>query len=249
MPEIDRWALHQLEEFRSRVVAAYEGHQYHLVYHALNGFATVTLSSFYLDILKDRLYTSPRTSTARRSAQTVLWRIASDVARLMAPILSFTAEEIWQELEAISGRPRWGAATVHAAVFPEPMGLPADRDLLDRWGRLASVREDVLKALEQARTEKRIGGSLEAKVAIEGPAETLELLRSFGDDLRFLFITSGVELRAASETLTVEVLPADGVKCQRCWNFTTDVSSDPEWPGACARCAAAVREILAEATR
>jgi isoleucyl-tRNA synthetase len=179
----------------------------------------------------------------------VLWRIASDVVRLMAPILSFTAEEIWQELEAIQGRARWGSSNVHAAVFPEPMALPADPGLLARWERLAAVREEVLKALEQARAEERIGASLAAKVAIAAPAETLDLLRSFGPDLRFLFITSGVELRAPAETLAVEVLPADGAKCQRCWNFTTDVSSDPEWPGACARCAAAVREILAEAPR
>jgi isoleucyl-tRNA synthetase len=246
MEELDRWALHQLEALRTTVVSAYEKHQYHLVYHALNAFVTVTLSSFYLDVLKDRLYTTPRASVARRSAQTVLWRMASSVSRLAAPILCFTAEEIWQELEALQGRSRWGTASVHAQLFPEPSGLPAEPELLARWERLIGVREVVTKALEEARAGKRIGGSLEAQVAISGPVETLDFLRSFGDGLRFLFITSGVTFGPAAEAVTVTVLPAEGHKCQRCWNYTTDVGSDPEWPGACLRCASAVRLILAE---
>ena len=249
MPEIDRWALLQLEALRRRIVAAYEAHQYHLVYHALNGFVTVTLSSFYLDVLKDRLYTSPRASVARRSAQTVLLQIASDLARLMAPILAFTAEEVWQELEALSGRPRWAGSTVHAQVFPEPLPLPAEPALLARFETLAPIRELVMKALEQARADKRIGGSLEAKVGIAGPPEVLSFLASFGEELRFLFLTSGVELGETSELLKVSVHPADGTKCQRCWSYTTDVGSDPDWPGACARCARAVRQIVAEAPR
>ena len=249
MPEIDRWALHQLEALRERIVTAYEAHQYHLVYHALNGFVTVTLSSFYLDVLKDRLYTSPRGSAARRSAQTVLWLLASDVARLMAPILCFTAEEIWQELEALAGRPRWASATVHAQVFPEPLELPDEPAMLARWEKLAPIRELVMKALEQARADKRIGGSLEAAISISGPAEVVSFLRSFGDDLRFLFITSGVVFGEPSDLLKLSVLPAEGAKCQRCWSYTTDVGSDPEFPGACARCARAVRQILAEAPR
>ncbi len=249
MQEIDRWALHQLESLRARVVAGYEGHQYHLVYHALNSFVTVTLSSFYLDVLKDRLYTSPRLSLARRSAQTVLFRMASEISRLAAPILCFTAEEIWQELEALQGRPRWGVASVHAEVFPEPSPLPAEPALLARWDRLASIREVVMKALEEARVEKKIGGSLEAQVAISGPEETLQFLRSFGDDLRFLFITSDVTFGATAPEVRVTVLPANGTKCQRCWNYTDDVGRDPEWPGACARCSRAVRLILAETSR
>jgi len=246
MPEIDRWALHQMEALRATVVGAYESHQYHLVYHALNSFVTVTLSSFYLDVLKDRLYTSPRASIARRSAQTVLWRMASSVARLAAPILCFTADEIWQELEALQGRPRWGTSSVHAQLFPEPSALPADPELLARWERLAGIREIVMKALEQARDEKRIRSSLEAQVAISGPDEALAFLRSFGEDLRFLFITSGVTFGSPASAVSVNVLPAPGTKCQRCWNFTEDVGADPEWPGACARCVRAVRLIVAE---
>jgi isoleucyl-tRNA synthetase len=247
MEEIDRWAMHKLEALRQLVVDAYTSHQYHLVYHALNSFVTVTLSSFYLDILKDRLYTAPRASRERRSAQTVLWEMASSIARLSAPILCFTAEEIWQELEALAGKPRWGNATVHAQVFPEPSRLPADPALLARWDKLGSIRETVMKALEDARTAKVIGGSLEASVAISGPAETLDFLRSFGSDLRFLFITSGVTFGGPAEALAVAVEKAGGTKCQRCWSYTHDVGSDAEWPGACARCARAVRLILAEA--
>jgi isoleucyl-tRNA synthetase len=249
MPPIDVWALHQLEALRALVVGAYEKHQYHLVYHGLNSFVTVSLSSFYLDVLKDRLYTSPRTSIARRSAQTVLWRIASEVARLAAPILCFTAEEVWQELEALCGRPRWGSSSVHAQVFPEPSALPADPELLARWERLAGIREIVMKALETARAEKRIGGSLEAQVTISGPEETLAFLGSFGEDLRFLFITSGVVLAAAADTVSVAVSAASGSKCQRCWNYTEDVGADALWPEACARCAKNVRQILAETSR
>ena len=249
LQELDRWALHQLESLRATVVAAYDKHQYHVVYHALNGFVTVTLSSFYLDVLKDRLYTAPRTSLARRSAQTVLWTMATAVAKLAAPILCFTAEEVWQELEVLQGRPRWGTASVHTELFPEPSTVPADPALLARWDRLAQLREVVMKALEAARAEKRIGGSLEAQVAIWGPEETLQFLRSFGDELRFLFITSAVTFGGTADEVAVTVLKAVGEKCQRCWNYTTDVSSDPEWPGACARCAAAVRQILAETSR
>ena len=256
LPEIDRWAVHQLEAVRKRIVEAYEGHQYHLVYHALNHFCTVTLSSFYLDVLKDRLYTSPRGSKARRSAQTVLWKLASDLSRLMAPVLCFTAEEVWQELEVLSGRPRFGTSTVHAEVFPEPLALPADPSLLARWDRLLAIREDVMKALEAARAGKKIGSSLEARVDLWIPEDdTRAFLRSFGEELRFIFITSQVDLEPEEREpldlltswteggLTVGVRPAAGTKCQRCWNYTTDVGNDPAVPGACGRCAAAVKAI------
>ena len=132
---------------------------------------------------------------------------------------------------------------------PEWTGEPdvaSQKRLLARFERLIGVREVVTKALEEARAGKRIGGSLEASVSISGPAETLDFLRSFGDGLRFLFITSGVKFGDAADAISVTVLPAEGQKCHRCWNYTNDVGADPEWPGACARCASAVRLILAE---
>ncbi|MBZ5638526.1 MAG: isoleucine--tRNA ligase [Acidobacteriia bacterium] len=254
MEEIDRWALHQLEALRRRILAAYEARQYHAVYHGLHNFCAVTLSSFYLDVLKDRLYTAPRRSRARRSAQTVLHRLATDLVRLMAPLLCFTADEVWQELEALGGRERWRGSTVHAEMFPEPLSLPDDPGLLDRWERLLKVRLEVQRALEAARAAKRIGGSLEAKVRLEAPESTVQFLRSFGAGLRFLFITSGVEFGPVPDSafrsdaeggLGIDVARADGDKCARCWNYTTDVGTDGEWPGVCGRCAAAVREIVA----
>ncbi len=255
MEEIDRWALQELESLRLRLVAAYEAHQYHIVYHALHGFCAVTLSAFYLDVLKDRLYTAPARGRPRRSAQTVLYRLAGDLSRLMAPVLCFTADEVWQELEALHGRPRWDAVSVHAEVFPSAGGIAEDRKLLERWERLMDLREEVAKALEIARNEKLIGSSLEAAVTLEAPAEIREFLRSFGETLRFILITSGVVLGPAAgakvfrseriQGLAVEVRRAQGTKCPRCWHITRDVGSDHELPEVCARCAAALREMTA----
>jgi isoleucyl-tRNA synthetase len=261
MPEIDRWALHQLEALRKRIVSAYGGHQYHVVYHSLHQFCAVTLSSFYLDILKDRLYTAPRRSLRRRSGQTVLNRLAMDLTRLMAPILCFTADEVWQELLALRGEEKWKTSTVHAQLFPEPLEVEEAPELIERWDRLTSIREEVAKALEAARASKRIGSSLEAKVVIEAPDEVETFLRSFGDDLHFLFITSEVEFGPARSSspedstilvsdrvpgLGVAVLRARGTKCQRCWNYTDDVGEDGTWPGICGRCAAALKEADAD---
>jgi isoleucyl-tRNA synthetase len=256
MEEIDRWALQQLEQLRRRLLAGYRSHQYHIVYHGLHQFCTVTLSAFYLDVLKDRLYTAPKRSRLRRSAQTVLHRLAVDLCRLMAPVLCFTSEEVWQELEAIEERPRWGDSTVHAQLFPDPPSdFDVDRALLERWDRFLGLREEVAKALEAARNEKRIGGSLEAAVVIEAPEEDRRFLESFGEGLRFLLIASDVAFGPAGSGsfasrerpgLKVRVDRAEGAKCERCWNYTKDVGGDPEWPGACARCAEAVRESLAE---
>jgi isoleucyl-tRNA synthetase len=256
MEEIDRWALQQLEQMRRRWVQAYESHQYHLIYHGFHNFCSVTLSSFYLDILKDRLYTYPARDRARRSAQTVLWRLARDMARLIAPVLCFTAEEVWQELEAQAGRQAWDGASVHTEQFPEPLEVAEDPALLQRWDRLMRLREEVNKSLEQARTDGRIGGSLRARVIVDtSDADTLDFLRSFGDDLRFLFITSEVAFAAAGDGafrstdvpgLAIGIEPASGSKCQRCWNYTQDVGQDADWPDVCARCAEAVRQVLSE---
>jgi isoleucyl-tRNA synthetase len=257
MEEIDRWALQQLEQMRGRWIQAYETHQYHVIYHGFHSFCSVTLSSFYLDILKDRLYTFPARHPARRSAQTALWRLTRDMARLIAPILCFTAEEIWQAIEALAGRQAWDTSSVHAEQFPEPLDAAEDAALLERWERLRRIREEVNKALEQARRGERIGGSLEARVIVDSTDEgTLEFLRSFGEDLRFLFITSEITFGEAGDGafrstelpgLAVGVERARGKKCERCWNYTEDVGQDADWPEVCARCAEAVRHILSEA--
>jgi isoleucyl-tRNA synthetase len=256
MEEIDRWALQQLEHMRKRWVQAYESHQYHLVYHGFHNFCSVTLSSFYLDILKDRLYTFPARHPARRSAQTALWRLVRDMARLIAPVLCFTAEDVWQALEEQAGRRAWDRSSVHTTLFPEPLEAAEDVPLLQRWERLMRIREEVNKALEQARRDDRIGSSLQARVIIDTEdAGTLEFLRSFGGDLRFLLITSAVAFGKVGDDgfrssdlpgLAIGVESAAGRKCARCWNYTEDVGQDDEWPEVCARCAGTVRQILSE---
>jgi isoleucyl-tRNA synthetase len=253
MEEIDRWALQQLERVRRRWIEAYEGHHYHLLYHGLHNFCSVTLSAFYLDILKDRLYTYPGRDRARRSAQTVLWRLARDLARLVAPLMCFTAEEVWQELETIQGRRAWDRNSVHVECFPRALEVAEDGALLARWERLMRLRDEVNKALEQARRDGRIGGSLEARVVLAADEGTRTFLESFGETLRFLLLTSEVEFGTPAAVayrsaevpgLAIEVLQARGDKCQRCWNWTTDVGADREWPEVCSRCARAVRAIL-----
>jgi len=256
MQEIDRWALQQLEQVRRRWIVAYESHQYHVVFHGLHRFCNVTLSSFYLDILKDRLYTLPPKHPARRSAQTALHRLVGDLCRLAAPILCFTAEEIWQELETLAGRPEWDSASVHVECFPERPPFERDDALLERWERLMALREEINQALELARRDKVIGGSLAASVVIEADEADTEFLRSFGDELRFLLITSDVTFGKVADSafrseeiegFAVEVRPAGGTKCARCWNFTTDVGTDDDWPEICARCVGSVHEILSGA--
>ncbi len=147
---------------------------------------------------------------------------------------------------------------MHAELFPDPLEAEEDTALLARWERLMKIREEVYKALEIARADKRIGTGLEARVVLEAPEETREFLRTFGDSLRFLFITSEVELgpvgdgafrSESASDLAVEVRRAEGEKCQRCWNYTTDVGADADWPGICARCSGHVREIVSEAER
>ena len=188
----------------------------------------------------------------------MLHRLARDLIRLIAPVLCFTAEEVWQELETLSGREAWSESSVHAQLFPERLEVPVDQALLQRWERLTAVREETNKALEEARqAEKRIGTSLQARVVIEASDPDLDgLLRSFGDELHFLLLSSEVEFGPAGNDayrstdvpgLAVEIQTAAGQKCGRCWNYTTDVGQNSAWPEVCARCVTAVKEILSEA--
>jgi len=255
MEEIDRWAMQQTDLFTQKLVQAYKDHQYHVIYHGLHTFCGVTLSSFYLDILKDRLYTFPADCKARRSAQTVLYRLANDLCRLMAPVLVFTAEEIWQALEPFHGREPWQERTIHTELFPATSCPRQDDALLKRWQRLIDLRSEISPALENARQEKLIGTSLAAKVVLDGPDEEIEFLKSFGDDLKFYLLTSGVEFGDPGEGVLdsktvpgfrVGVLAADGEKCQRCWNYTTDVDTEPSFPGCCKRCVGHIHTIMAD---
>ncbi|MBS1787050.1 MAG: isoleucine--tRNA ligase [Acidobacteria bacterium] len=240
MFEIDRWALTAMNDVTKKVLEAYEAYDFTEVYRTLYGFATIELSALYFDILKDRLYTYAPKSLARRSAQTALYEIVHQFARLIAPILVFTADEIWENIPGAKAE----AESVHLTVFPAYDETLSNDALLDRYERLFEIRNTVTKSLEDARNAKQIGSALEARITIFADAATRSFLESFGKDLRFFFIVSGVELKEGTE-LKVEVAHADGEKCERCWHYTNDVGSDPRFPGACARCAANLEEMQA----
>jgi isoleucyl-tRNA synthetase len=213
----------------------------------------VTLSSLYLDILKDRLYTSPPASAERRGAQTAMRIVLEGVTRLMAPVLPFTAEEVWQ---CLLGRKDGDAivTTVHAEEFPAPVPLGQESDMVTRFDRLFEVREEVLRALEIVRNLGTIGNGLEAEVVLQAPADLSGLLDRHASLLPALFIVSRAGLGQVSEPtlvserfpgLRIGVLRAPGRKCERCWNVTEDVGAEPRLPGVCARCARAIGVILA----
>ncbi|MDT4895502.1 MAG: isoleucyl-tRNA synthetase [Acidobacteriota bacterium] len=251
MLEIDRWALAKLDEVVSQVREAYEAYEFHTVYHALYNFSTVMLSARYFDIIKDRLYTAAPRSHARRSAQTALYRIADSLARLLAPILVFTSDEIWENLPQMSGDDE-RVASVHLAEFPQARNEP-DAELIERWTELFYVRDMVLQVLEHERASKVIGSSLEARVNISASGATYDLLQRYRDELRYLFIVSQVNVQQAGDSLLandvkveVSVERAEGEKCERCWNYSTHVGESTRYPTACERCVEALAEIERE---
>jgi len=238
MEEIDRWALAELDRVITRVLAAYQAYEFHSVYHALYNFATVTLSARYFDIIKDRLYTFAPRNKSRRSAQTALLRIGDALARMLAPILVFTADEIWENL------PNRTEPSIHLTEFPTA-SEESDEALFADWDRLFAIRDDVLRALEEARVAKDIGSSLEAKVTLEASGSALELLQRHQNDLRYLFIVSQVEHAESKggESVSIAISVADGDKCERCWNYSTLVGDSDAYPSVCERCVAALKEI------
>ena len=241
MHGIDQWVLLRAEDLVTKCRAWYEGFEFHKVYHNAYAFATVDLSAVYFDVLKDRLYTSAARSHARRSAQTALYRLLDALVRLLAPILSFTAEEVWTHV----GRKE----SVHIAYFPEPSelsdGIDAEaRKRAANWDRLMEVRGNVLKSLETARNQKLIGAPLEALVRLSANGDLYPLLAEYAGQLPSLFIVSQVELTPGAGELAVEVARAAGQKCERCWKYTTDVGSDARYPTVCGPCAEAVAENL-----
>ena len=233
MLDIDRWILTRTESLIRRCRASYDDLEFHKVYRAIYDFATTDLSSLYFDVLKDRLYTAGTRSIARRSGQTALYRIHYALVRLMAPLLSFTAEEAW----SFTAKPAGSPESVHLALLPEPeeaaSGLDAAK--LADWDALVAAREPVLKALEEARQAKLIGTSLEARVRVASS----ELLKRYERDLPALFIVSQVVLDS-SDTIVVE--RAAGQKCERCWKYSVRVGEDAEFPTVCENCSVALKE-------
>ncbi|MGD0498638.1 MAG: isoleucine--tRNA ligase [Bryobacteraceae bacterium] len=242
LAEIDQWILLRAEDLTARCLAWYENFEFHRVYQSVYAFATVDLSSIYFDVLKDRLYTCAAKSKARRAAQTALHRLLDALVRLVAPLMSFTAEEVWGHMG--------GTESVHMAYFPEPAELTAGigdaaRRRAARWDRLMEVRDGVLKSLEAARNDKLIGAPLEARVRLSAGGDLHPLLEEYARELPALFIVSQVELeRSENGALGVTVERAAGRKCERCWKYATDIGADAGFATICAPCASAVRETL-----
>ena len=238
MEELDRWAITRLNALMEKCEAAYQNYEFHVVSHAVNDFCVVELSSFYLDIIKDRLYCDETGGVSRRSAQTALWMILDTITKLFAPILAFTCDEIWL---AMPHKDSDDARNVLLNQMNKPFEAYAlDGGAMAAWNGLTEVRNTVNGALEAARAEKKIGKSLEAKVTI--PAGKIDGDRFMDmEDLADLMIVSQVEVSA--DAVDVQVAPAQGAKCERCWKVLPSVGRDGEHPGLCPRCARVVRRL------
>jgi isoleucyl-tRNA synthetase len=250
MEEMDRWMLDRTADLVKKCREWYAAYEFHRVYHAIHDYCVVDLSAFYYDVLKDRLYTKAPNNPWRRSAQTAIYKITDALVRVMAPILVFTAEEIWKYLPKTAGAP----SSIHIGLLPEEnelrSGLAAARGT--DWELLAKVRAEVLKALEAARNEKRINSGLEAKVFLGGNPELRAKLKHHLAQLPELFIVSQVDFLTAGASeykselvpsLQVSIQKADGAKCERCWNYSTHVGENTRYPTVCERCSAALGEI------
>lgn len=249
LTELDQWALLRLEKLLRRVTEAYQNYNFHIQHHAVHNFCTVDLSSLYLDIIKDRLYTAKADARPRRAAQTVLYEILVKLTQMIAPVLPHTAEEIWRYL------PYKEVESIHQTLWPAFNDTYLNPELEKTWEQFFAVRQDVSKALELARAQKLIGSSLEAKVNLYLPEQTRQLLEHFQTDLTTLFIVSQVEVMPVAETpaeafqgetvpeLRVLIEKAGGEKCERCWNYTDTVGTVEEHPTLCQRCAAVVAQL------
>lgn len=248
MHAIDQYTLLRTAQFSREVRRWYEDFQFHKVYQQLVAFSAVDLSAVYFDVLKDRLYTAAPNSPARRSAQTAIWRIGEALVRLIAPVMSFTADEVWQYLPSVPDRP----SSVHLDTFwNESQLAPEDTrhlNLQQEWEALLKVRVEVLKALEAARERKEIGSGLEAQVTLHVPDSLYPVLEKYKSELRYIFIVSRVELLKSAATngsdgLKISVSRAPGQKCERCWNYSTHVGENSNYPMVCERCSAVLEEI------
>ena len=251
MEEIDRWALGRFEELREKVTTAYERYEFHPIHQALNYFCGTTMSAFYLDILKDRLYCSGTDSHLRRSAQTVLYEILGGLLQLMSPVLTFTTAEAWEHFKTLDDKAPL-KESIFFTEFPTPAPERCDGAQEERWGKLIQVRSAITRALEAARREKIIGHPLEAEVLIEVSGEWSEFIETEWDRVKDVCIISELtrcDDRNASNLsdldfldseeipgLAVAVRAASGEKCERCWTRDTFVGSNADHPQLCERC-------------
>ena len=254
MEPLDQYMLLRVADFANEVRGYYDQMLYHRIYQRLNEFFVVDLSAQYFDILKDRLYTFPKTSRERQSAQTALWRMGEALLRLVAPIMSFTADEVWQFMPQMLSRP----ASVHLALFPaanDVTGEIRDREQAEKikadWQKLFAVRDEVLKALEELRKNKTIAANLEAKVRLTAEGEVYDVLSRYANHLNAFFVVSQSEVAKGATGdnpagVLVEAGKADGTKCERCWNYSIHVGEDQAYPTVCERCSRALGTIEQE---
>jgi isoleucyl-tRNA synthetase len=244
LQQIDKWIIARTNDLTKTCREAYETYEFHIAYQAINNFCTNDLSKLYVDITKDRLYTEGKTSLSRRAGQTAMYTVLSMLTRLVAPILCFTAEEIWKCMPHAQSEDTRSVFLNSMPAYDEALTFC---DVMEKWNKLFEMRDDVMKALEIARAEKLVGKSLEAKVALyTKDAEMLEMLRGFGKDLNTVFIVSGVSLCEGDApagacvnengSLAVLVENADGCKCDRCWSYSTEGDATEDGGFICERC-------------
>ena len=249
MNEIDKWAMIRLSKLVEKVLKAYRNYEFHIVQHSIHNFCIVEMSNFYLDVIKDRLYTSKANSTERRAAQTVMFKVLDALVRMLAPVLAYTAEEIWSFMPHVDGDE---TEFVLMNDMPKPMPELYDEAFEAKWEKILAIKADVSKTLEAARAEKTIGHSLGANVTIFADGENFDLLSGMEEKLVQYFIVSGVKVAPMSEAVAnalvgetgvkVLVTPAEGDKCERCWMYSESVGKDTEHPTLCARCASVLKE-------
>lgn len=237
MGELDKWALIRLNSVVKKALESYRSYEFHQIFHTLHNFCVVDMSNFYLDVIKDRLYTEKKDSAPRRAAQSAMYEILESLTLLLVPVLAYTSEEIWSAMAHRKGQMPQALLNDMPAV-KEEYSSPA---IAERFEKLLEIRNDVSKALEDARTKKVIGHSLGAQVTITAGGEKYEFLKSFGEELKTLFIVSGVELCEGEDSIAVS--PSKGEKCERCWMISDSVGKSSAHPTLCARCAKTVEEI------
>lgn len=251
MEELDRWALLRMEQVKETVLKAYDDYEFHVMYHAVHNFCTVDLSAIYLDILKDCLYTEKADSKLRRSAQTAMYEILTTLVRLVAPVLCFTSEEVWQALPNKEER-EW---SVHMSDMPKVNEAYLDKALDEKWKKRLAVRSVAMKALEEARQAKVIGHPLDAEVTVYADGEAYDIVKAMEKELADFLLVSQTHIvsgtatapeNAASNeegTVKASVAVCTLAKCERCWKRSADVDADPKHPGVCARCAHVLTEM------
>jgi isoleucyl-tRNA synthetase len=232
--EIDRYALSRAAQLQAEILAHFNVYEFHPVVSKLQIYCSEDLGAFYLDILKDRLYTTGANSLARRSAQTALWTIANAMLRWMAPFLSFTAEEAWAVLASAGKTPVATRESIFMDTYAK-MDAP-DASLLRKWARIREIRELVNKDIEVLRADGKVGASLQAEVELTVDEDDHAILAGLGSDLKFVFITSAITL-VAGKALSIRASASNGIKCERCWHYVEVVGTDANHPTLCGRCA------------